>query len=101
MKLFLYRLLTVGVMVFANFRHKIALSIGMELRKDRDEQNLMPQMWFSKGNGIMLECCDCGLSHRLFESERGSHAWPERPRGYDYRWRPERELEGRRQHYEQ
>lgn len=91
MKLFLYCVLTGLIMTLASLRQKIAFSIGMELRKDRDEHNLMPQMWFSKARGILLECCDCGLSHRLYESERGSHALPLRPRGYDYRWRPEDE----------
>ena len=87
MRLILYQLCTLLILILARFRARIARAIGMELRKDRDEQNIMPQMWFSKGYGILLECCDCGLSHRLFERERGSHAWPERPRGYRYRWR--------------
>lgn len=87
MRILIYKLLTLVIIILAGFRAKIALSVGMELRTERDEQNIMPQMWFSKGHGILLECCDCGLSHRLFESERGSHALPERPRGYDYRWR--------------
>ena len=87
MRLFLYKVLTVAIILLGKLRYKAGTSIGWELRKDRDEQNLMPKMWFSRANGILLGCCDCGLSHRLFESERGSHAWPERPIGYDYRWR--------------
>lgn len=83
----LYCLLTAMIIALAKVRAKIAGAIGMELRKDRDEINLMPKIWFSKGYGILLECCDCGLAHRLFESKRGSHAWPERPKGYKYRWR--------------
>lgn len=89
MRLFAYNALTLLIIVLSKLRLR---AVGgrygsWELRKDRDEQNLMPNMFFSKARGILLECCDCGLSHRLFESERGSHAWPERPRGYDYRWR--------------
>ena len=89
MKLFMYKILTLLIILLGRLRFKAAGGRYelLELRKDRDEKNLMPQMWFSKGSGILLECCDCGLSHRLFESERGSHAWPERPRGYDYSWR--------------
>lgn len=86
-RLFLYKVLTLLIILLAKFREKVGNSIGWELRKDRDEQNIMPQMWFSKDNGICLGCCDCGLFHRLFESDRGSHAWPERPVGYDYKWR--------------
>lgn len=89
MRLFLYKVLTLLIILLGRLRF---YAIGRayapwELRSDRDEQNLMPQMWFSKARGILLECCDCGLSHRLFESDRGSHAWPERPKGYDYKWR--------------
>lgn len=87
MRIFFYKLLTLLIILLAMVRKKVGNKITWELRKDRDEQNLMPQVWFSKARGILLECCDCGLSHRLFESERGSHAWPERPRGYDYKWR--------------
>jgi len=88
-RLILYKLLTLFIIFLSCLRFRV---IGgryspWELRSDRDEQNLMPQMWFSKARGILLECCDCGLSHRLFESDRGSHAWPERPKGYDYKWR--------------
>lgn len=85
----LYSILTAVIILLGRLRFRIAGGRygSWELRKDRDEQNLMPQMWFSKGNGILLECCDCGLSHKLFESPRGSHAWPERPKGYGYKWR--------------
>ncbi len=86
MRLFIYKVLTLLIILLSRLRFHAAGS-RWELRKDRDEQNLMPQMWFSKANGILLECCDCGLSHKLFESDRGSHAWPERPIGYDYKWR--------------
>lgn len=87
MRLIMYKGLTLLIILLAKLRCRVAKSIGWELRKDRDEQNLMPQMWFSKARGILLECCDCSLSHRLFESDKGSHAWPERPKGYDYKWR--------------
>lgn len=89
MKIFAYKFLTLGIILLAHLRFRVVGGRygSWELRKDRDEQNIMPQMWFSRANGILLECCDCGLSHRLFESDRGSHAWPERPIGYDYRWR--------------
>lgn len=86
---FLYKVLTLFIILLGRLRFCVAGGRygAWELRKDRDEQNLMPQMWFSKARGILLECCDCGLSHRLFESERGAHAWPERPKGYNYKWR--------------
>ena len=88
MKLLIYEILTFVIIVLARLRFAVIEKYGVwELRKDRDEQNLIPNEWFSKGNGILLECCDCGLSHRLFESAEGSHGWPERPKGYDYRWR--------------
>ena len=87
MKMSAYKFLTLAILLLAVVRRKVGSSIGYELRSDRDEQNIMPQMWFSKARGILLKCCDCGLSHRLFESDRGSHAWPERPKGYDYKWR--------------
>jgi len=83
----MYRFLTMLIICLAKLRERVGTRVGWELRKDRDEQNLMPNMWFSKGNGIVLGCCDCGLFHRLFESDKGSHAWPERPKGYDYKWR--------------
>ena len=88
-RLFLYTVLTLLIILLSRLRFYAAGGRygKWELRSDRDEQNLMPQMWFSKTRGILLECCDCGLSHRLFESDRGSHVWPERPRGYDYKWR--------------
>ena len=88
-RLFLYKVLTLLIILLGRLRFYVSGGRygSWELRSDRDEQNLMPQMWFSKARGILLECCDCGLSHRLFESNRGSHAWPERPKGYDYKWR--------------
>lgn len=89
MNMFAYKLLTLVIILLARLRHKVGDNIGWELRKDRDEHNLMPKILFSKGYGILLGCCDCGLYHRLFESDRGSHAWPERPKGYDYKWRLE------------
>lgn len=88
MRLFIYKLLTLLIIILNMTRKKVCFyDCPWELRKDRDEQNLIPGFWFSKGYGILLECCDCGLTHRLFESDRGSHAWPERPKGYDYKWR--------------
>jgi len=87
MRLLMYKLITLLIILLAKLRCRVANSVGWELRSDRDEQNLMLQMWFSKARGILLECCDCGLSRRLFESDKGSHAWPERPKGYDYKWR--------------
>lgn len=86
-RLLLYKALTLAIMLFSEWRYRLIGHYMWELRKDRDEQNFMANMWFSKGSGILLECCDCGLSHRLFESDKGSHGWPERPIGYDYRWR--------------
>jgi len=86
-QLFLYTVLTLLITLLAMLRHKVGNSIGWELRIDRDERNLIPNLWFSKGNKISLFCCDCGLAHRLFESERGSHAWPQRPTGFGYKWR--------------
>ena len=89
MRLLSYKLLTLLIILLGRLRFRVAGGryAAWELRKDRDEENLMPGMWFSKARGILLECCDCGLSHRLFESDRGSHAWPERPKDYDYKWR--------------
>lgn len=87
MRIFIYRLLTLLIIILARARFRVVNPAHWELRSDRDEHNLIPNMWFSKARGILLECCDCGLSHRLFESERGSHGWPERPKGYNYKWR--------------
>lgn len=89
MRLFIYKFLTLLIIVLSRLRFYIVGGRygAWELRSDRDEHNLIPQVWFSKANGILLECCDCGLSHRLFESDKGSHGWPERPIGYDYKWR--------------
>lgn len=89
MRITIYKLLTLLITLLARVRFGVVGGQhgNWELRKERDEQNIMPQMWFSKASGILLECCDCGLSHKLFESEKGSHAIPERPKGYDYRWR--------------
>lgn len=82
-----YKVLTTLIILLNILRKKVMPVPKMVLRKERDEQNLIQGYWFSKHRGILLECCDCGLSHRLFESEKGAHAWPERPEGYDYKWR--------------
>ena len=82
-KLGTYQGLTELIQRINEFRKKYGRSWG--LRKDRDKQNLISGYWVSRGNGILLECCDCGLSHRLYEDERGTHCIPERPRDYQYR----------------
>ena len=87
MKMLIYKLLTLAIIKLGGLRERVGNSIGWELRKDRDEHNLMPKIFFSKAYGILLGCCDCGLYHRLFESDKGSHGWPERPKGYDYKMR--------------
>lgn len=89
MRICLYKILTLLIILLSRFRFRVVGGRygSWELRNDRDEQNIMPKVWFSKARGILLECCDCGLSHRLFESEKGSHAIPERPKGYNYKWR--------------
>ena len=89
MRLIFYKLLTLFIIFLGRLRFRVisGRSGSWEIRSGQDKQNLMPQVWFSKARGILLECCDCGLAHRLFESDLGSHAWPERPRGYDYKGR--------------
>lgn len=88
MRVFIYKLLTLLIIVLNLARKKVWwFGVPWELRKDRDEQNLIAGYYFSKGNGILIECCDCGLSHRFYEDERGAHCIPERPKGYDYKWR--------------
>ena len=87
MRITAYKLLTLAILLLAAVRKKVGGSIGWEMRSDRDVQNQMVKVWFSVARGILIECCDCGLSHRFFESEKGSHAIPERPKGYDYKWR--------------
>lgn len=88
MRLPLYKFLTSLIIILNIIRKRLCwYSIPWELRKERDEQNLITGYWVSKGHGILLECCDCSLSHRLFEDERGTHCIPERPKGYDYKWR--------------
>ncbi len=87
MRLLAYKLLTAQIIALSRLRFRIIRPEDWEMRKDRDAQNKMRRVWFSKGRGILVECCDCGLTHRFFESEQGSHAIPERPKGYDYHWR--------------
>lgn len=89
MRLLLYKFLTLSIILLGRLRFHIAGGrySSWELRKDRDEQNLIPNMYFSKARGILIECCDCGLSHQFSESEKGAHCIPERPKGYDYKWR--------------
>lgn len=87
MMMLIYKLLTLAIIKIARLRYRVGNSIGWELRKDRDEHNLMKDHWVSKGRGIILECCDCGLAHHLFEDEKGTHGLPERPKGYDYKMR--------------
>lgn len=82
----LYKLLTALIILLARLRYRLA-DHRWEFRKDRDERNLIAGYWVSKARGIIIECCDCGLSHRFFETERGTHCWPERPPGYDYKLR--------------
>lgn len=80
-----YKLLTTLIILLAALRRRCVRD--WVLRKERDEQNLIPGYWFSKGNGILIECCDCGLSHRFYEDEKGAHCIPERPRKYVYKLR--------------
>lgn len=88
MRLLVYKFLTLVIIILNIIRKRLCwYSLKWGLRKERDEQNLIPGYWVSKDNGILLECCDCGLSHRLFEDERGTHCIPERPLDYDYKWR--------------
>lgn len=81
-----YKILTLLIILISILRRRFA-GRRWELRKDRDERNLIRGYFFSKGNGILIECCDCGLSHRFFEDEKGTHCIPERPVGYDYKMR--------------
>lgn len=86
-KVLTYRFLTFLIIALNILRERICRYTPWELRKDRDERNLIHGEWFSKANGILLECCDCGLTHRLYEDERGAHCIPQRPKKYDYKWR--------------
>lgn len=86
MRIVLYTVLTLVIIVLAKCRFKLVnvLGIGYELRKDRAEQN---RIYFDMSNGFLLECCDCGLSHKLKQQEDYIDCIPERPRGYVYKWR--------------
>lgn len=78
-----YKALTFLIILLGIIRVKAAKGRWV-LRKDRDEQNLIPGHSLQKGYGILLECCDCGLAHRLYEDDKGIHCIPERPSSYDY-----------------
>jgi len=84
MKPWLYRLLTSLIILLGRARFKMGNSLGWEIRKDRAEQN---QIHFDINLGFLLECCDCGLSHKLQQRQGFIDCIPERPRGYDYSWR--------------
>lgn len=81
----LYKLLTTIIILLAKLRKRCVHD--WVLRKERDEHNLIPNYSFSKGRGLIIECCDCGLGHQFYEDEKGIHCIPERPRDYDYKWR--------------
>ena len=85
-RIFGYQVITAAIILLSMIRRKVA-GREWELRKDRDELNLIAGYWVSKASGILIECCDCGLAHRFWEDERGTHCWPERPAGYKYTWR--------------
>ncbi len=87
LKVLTYRLLTFLVIALSILRERICRHAPWELRKDRDERNLISGSWLSKDSGILLECCDCGLAHRLYEDKSGTHCIPQRPKEYDYKWR--------------
>lgn len=82
-----YKILTTLIILISKLRKRCVPLGDMVLRKERDEHNLMAGYWISKGRGILIECCDCGLSHRFFEDSKGTHALPERPKGYNYKLR--------------
>jgi len=76
MRLFLYKLLTQGIIILGALRSK--LEIKSVIRRDRTFKNPSDQ-FFS------IECCDCGLIH--FRQKKKGLEQPIRPEGYDYSWR--------------
>lgn len=76
MRLFLYELLTQGIIILGSLRKK--LDLQLTIRRGRTFKN-PPDMFYS------IECCDCGLTHFRI-ADRGLEQ-PVRPRLYGYSWR--------------
>lgn len=82
----MYRFLTMLIICLARLRKSCGKNWVM--RVERDDHNLIPGYSFKAGSkSFLIECCDCGLAHQFFEDEKGVHGIPERPKGYDYKWR--------------
>lgn len=86
MRVLVYSLLTMLIIALFKLRYKVVnvRGVGWELREDRAKQN---RIYFDIKKGFLLECCDCGLSHKLKQQEGYLDCIPERPKGYAYRWR--------------
>ncbi len=76
MKLFIYKVLTQGIIIFGRLREKLGLK--KVIRRDRTFKN-PSDMFFS------IDCCDCGLIH--FRVVDMGFEQPIRPEGYNYSWR--------------
>lgn len=86
MRLFIYKVLTQLIILLGELRSRNNLNIQRIIRNDRTFFNeistIRTPSW-----GVINECCDCGLAHRLWIDEKGLYQRPERPEGYDYNWR--------------
>ena len=80
-KVWLYILLTTLIIVLSKLRFRFGNAIGWELRNERELQN---RIYFEIKKGFLLECCDCGLSHKLKQHQDYIDCIPERPRRYRY-----------------
>lgn len=84
MRLLIYKALTQLIIILGIARQK--LSCRRVVRSDRTFFNETSEIRVPSW-GVFSECCDCGLTHRLWLDERGLYQRPERPEGYDYSWR--------------
>lgn len=84
----MYKALTLLIIIVGKLRHRFR-GEWMGIVKNSPLSSPMPAHYLREGYrpGIYIECCDCGLAHRFFIEGEELHAWPVRPRGYDYSWR--------------
>jgi len=84
MKLLIYKALTQLIIILGIARQRLGLR--RVVRSNRTFFNEVSEIRVPSW-GVFNECCDCGLTHRLWLDERGLYQRPERPEGYDYGWR--------------
>lgn len=82
LRLKIYEILTLTIMILSWLREKACFP-NLILK----HRTFLTPRKYIEGFGSLEECCDCGLTHKMFLREEGIFLQPLRPKDYSYKIR--------------